>query len=349
MPIASTAKGWKDRARPGEKADWPQLHTRIAGKRHVEPRSHDVDRDGSSGSPGPPPLDEQAAADIFAYFYAVRFFLTSRETPPAAKRLFLFQNIARSAMELTLPKWADGQPVIQWQTLGHPILLAEAMWNHAANMRQAFAQQKDFLAGDLRAGPDRHAGLFAQSPGDATVGRARLETAAGEEGRSAVPTERLRQAAIQESSNWRRALKGQTLTENRGGYVGPRARKWRSLRPSWSRARLRQIVSYLWTQSIFQDIGNPVEGRKVFASKNCTTCHNDASSGEPSFASPAGEPFPLFPWFLLFWRHGPRMLQEMEAKHLAWAKFHGAADVRSDLVSECRRPTVKKPTQQTYP
>src|SRR2546422_817933 len=40
------------------------------------------------------------------------------------------------------PKSEDAKPVIRWESLGHPILLAEAMWNHAANMRQAFADQK---------------------------------------------------------------------------------------------------------------------------------------------------------------------------------------------------------------
>src|SRR5437867_7576439 len=85
-------------------------------------------------------LDEQAAADIFAYFYAVRFFDKPGDAA-RGKRLFSSKHCSE-CHGINGPKSEDAKPVIRWESLGHPILLAEAMWNHAANMRQAFADQK---------------------------------------------------------------------------------------------------------------------------------------------------------------------------------------------------------------
>jgi len=87
-----------------------------------------------------PALDEQGAADLFAYFYAVRFFDKPGDAA-RGKRLFSSKHCSE-CHGITGLKAEEAKPVIRWESLGHPIRLAEAMWNHAANMRHAFADQK---------------------------------------------------------------------------------------------------------------------------------------------------------------------------------------------------------------
>src|SRR5258708_24654010 len=85
-------------------------------------------------------LDEQAAGDLFAYFYSVRFF----EKPGDAgrgKRLFTERACS------TCHGLSDGvkpgvKPVSQWSSLTDPIVLTEAMWNHAPNILAEFKLRK---------------------------------------------------------------------------------------------------------------------------------------------------------------------------------------------------------------
>jgi cytochrome c2 len=77
-------------------------------------------------------LNERDAANLFAYFYSTRFF----EVPGDAargKRAFTVRGCSNchGLKEALLP---TVKPVSQWESLGDPVALAEAMWNHAHNM-----------------------------------------------------------------------------------------------------------------------------------------------------------------------------------------------------------------------
>jgi mono/diheme cytochrome c family protein len=84
-------------------------------------------------------LNDQAAADLFAYFYSARFF----EKPGDAgrgKRLFESKHCSE-CHGLTQAKLPAARPVSQWESIGQPIALAGAMWNHGATMREEFAKR----------------------------------------------------------------------------------------------------------------------------------------------------------------------------------------------------------------
>jgi mono/diheme cytochrome c family protein len=85
-------------------------------------------------------LDEQAAADLFAYLYAARFF----ERPGDAgrgKSLFSARHCA-DCHGLAQAKLPAAKPVTQWESMSRPIALVTAMWSHAATMRQEFARRR---------------------------------------------------------------------------------------------------------------------------------------------------------------------------------------------------------------
>src|SRR5258706_9863749 len=84
-------------------------------------------------------LSEQGAMDLFAYFYAVRFF----EKPGDAargKRLFDSKHCSE-CHGLTTTNLPAAKPVSEWEAIGEPIDLVDAMWNHAAVMREEFARK----------------------------------------------------------------------------------------------------------------------------------------------------------------------------------------------------------------
>src|SRR5271165_5004845 len=70
-------------------------------------------------------LNEPAAADLFAYFYSVRFF----EKPGDAgrgKRLFTAKHCSE-CHGLTEAKIPEAKPVAEWASVGQPIALVSAM------------------------------------------------------------------------------------------------------------------------------------------------------------------------------------------------------------------------------
>ena len=77
-------------------------------------------------------LSEQGAADLFAFFYASRFF----EKPGDAargKRAFTDRGCA-GCHGLTSSIRPLVKPVSEWEVLTDPVVLAEAMWNHRSRM-----------------------------------------------------------------------------------------------------------------------------------------------------------------------------------------------------------------------
>ena len=85
-------------------------------------------------------LDEQAAADLFAYFYSARFF----DKPGDAgrgKRLF-HDRTCDQCHGLTKSPNPAAPPVATWKSLGDPIELTQAMWNHSGAMHAEIQQKK---------------------------------------------------------------------------------------------------------------------------------------------------------------------------------------------------------------
>jgi mono/diheme cytochrome c family protein len=93
---------------------------------------------------------------------------------------------------------------------------------------------------------------------------------------------------------------------------------------------MSDLVSYLWAEQFFEDSGKPAFGRRVFAAKRCATCHEDPSSGAPKLAG-AGRSFSGAAMVSTLWHHGPRMLDQMKSKGIAWPRFERAQ--MSDLIA----------------
>jgi mono/diheme cytochrome c family protein len=265
-----------------------------------------------------PQLTEQSAADLFAFFYAARYF----DRPGDAgrgKQVFASKRCADCHGLSSPTSGSAAPPVSAWKAVGDPIALAAEMWNHAPQMLPEFARKGI-----------PHPQITAQ---DLTDLRVYLQS---------LPQQRGREPQFSPASEGT----GRDLYQAKGcaachqGNLAPENRPARGI-PSdlaaamWNHAgqmsknpvrldyqEMRRLVGYLWSVQYFEERGNPGRGKQVFTKKNCAVCHNDPASGAPSLV---GRTTPLYPFAMVdaLWKHGPAMRSRIEEKKLPWPRFSG--------------------------
>ncbi len=268
-------------------------------------------------------LDQQAAQDLMAFFYAARFF----EKPGDAGR-------GKRDFESLGCAGCHSLPVNQWQALTDPIALLDAMWNHRSEMLaataskgialpQLSAQQLTDILVYLRNQPSNLPGTRGQTGVFSIEG-----TGAGDAVFQSAGCAQCHHSVGVLAA----AVQGQTLTEIA-------AEMWNHV-PVMAKAgapavkldpgQMRELVSSFWAAKFFEDAGRPSAGSRIFAKKECTVCHNDASSGAPHLPIP-GSDFTGASMVSALWRHGPRMLDLMKTKGIEWPRFDG--NQMADLIA----------------
>jgi mono/diheme cytochrome c family protein len=270
-----------------------------------------------------PRLTEEQASDLFAYFVSARYF----ELPGDAargKQAFTAKHCA-DCHGITESKAAGAPPVVKWESLSDPIVLAQQMWNHGAKMKEAFAQRKlarptltgqelkdmlvylqnlpetRSLATNFELPPSSNAELFkSKGCADCHTGRLALEN----------------------------RLRNQTLTQI-AADMWDHQPSMRQPPPQLSPQEMRQIIGYIWVRQYFRGEGNADRGKRVFAEKSCATCHNDPSSGAPKLAK-GKDGYSAITIVSALWQHGPQMLDRMAQKGIAWPRFN--AQQMADLI-----------------
>jgi len=278
-------------------------------------------------------LDEQAAQDLMAFFYAARFF----EKPGDAgrgKRAFESAGCAGCHGLTSSPdagaKSPAAKPVREWDALADPIALLDAMWNHRGQMEAATAS-KGIALPQIGAQDLTDMLVYLRNlPGTREqTGSFRIE--AGEAGDAVFQS-----AGCAKCHHTVGALaaqvQGKTLTEIAAEMWNHAPRMAAAGAPAvnLSPSQMRDLVSSFWAAKFFEDSGHPAMGSRVFTSKNCTVCHNDASSGAPRLPI-QGRDFTGAAMVSVLWRHGPRMLDQMKSKGIGWPRFDGAQ--MADLIA----------------
>jgi cytochrome c2 len=283
-------------------------------------------------------LDVQAGQDLMAFFYSARFF----EKPGDAargKRAFESRG-CQGCHALTGAAKSGVHPVSSWDSLGDPIALLEAMWNHRAQMQaeaaskgvaapQISAQELTDMLVYLRNQPGRRekSGVFRLEP--AHPGDAVFQTAGCAKCHQSVDA-----LAAQ--------IPGRTLTEIAAGMWNHAPRMAAAGAPAVTLApgQMRDLVSAFWAAKFFTGAGHSAAGGRVFADKKCTVCHNDAASGAPHLPA-QGREFSGASMIAVLWRHGPRMLDSMQTKGLEWPRFDGPQ--MADLIAYLNSGTSNNP------
>lgn len=265
-------------------------------------------------------LDEQAAEDLMAFFYAARFF----EKPGDAgrgKRAFETRGCA-GCHELKASS--------QWAALSDPIALLEAMWNHRSEM-QAAAASKGVPLPQISAQELTDMLLYLRNQPGAPAQTAvfRIDAAgAGDAVFQSAGCAKCHQTVAMLAAQ----VQGKTLTEIAAEMWDHAPRMAAAGAPAvkLEPGQMRDLVSTFWAAKFFEDAGHPAAGSRVFASKNCDICHKDASTGAPTLPIP-GRSFSGASMISVLWRHGPRMLDRMTTKGVPWPRFDGSQ--MADLIA----------------
>ncbi len=278
-------------------------------------------------------MDEQGAADLFAYFYSARFF----DKPGDAgrgKRLFT-ERACALCHGLTEAVKPGIKPVSQWDTIAHPIALTEAMWNHSPNMLTEFKLKK--IPWPVLSGQDlsdllvylRNLPSTREKPGV-------FETATGANGEAIFQAKGCVRCH-HSGSSLAPQIKGRTLTEI-AAEMWDHAPRMKVTPAHFDPGEMRELLSYLWARQFFEDSGDAGRGRRVFSTKHCETCHGDPSSGAPKLT---GGAFTGITMVSALWHHGPRMLEQMKSKGVRWPRFDRRE--MSDLIAYLNSPKEKTP------
>jgi cytochrome c2 len=240
-------------------------------------------------------LNEQAAADLFAYFYSVRFF----EAPGDAAR-------GKRAFATGGCEGCHALPVSNWDSLTDPIKLTEAMWNHVA------LGQKPLVARELT----DILVYLRRSTSQPPV----FQLGAGTSGEAIFQSKGC-------AGCHHAALKLNSLTDLAAAMWnhGPTLAKATATPAKFAPGEMKELIGYLWTRQLFEDTGSATAGRKVFVSKQCAGCHDSGSAPKlrKSLSAPA--------MVSALWRHGPSMLSQMKTQRVAWPRFEGSQ--MADLIA----------------
>ena len=270
-------------------------------------------------------MTADVAADLFAYFVSARFF----EKPGDAargKQAFTARHCAE-CHGIANPIAGGGPAVAKWESLADPLVLAGQMWNHGPKMKAAFAQRK--FAWIPITGQELTDILVYLQNLPETKDRARhFEFPAAEAGEKLFVSKGCTECHVG-SNALESKLKNQTLTDI-AAAMWRHQPEMKKEPPTLSPEEMKQLLGYIWAKQYFTGTGNADRGKKVFESKNCAVCHNDPASGAPSLAKGKNGHSDIT-MVAALWEHGPKMLESMGQRKLAWPRF--SATEMSDLIA----------------
>lgn len=264
-------------------------------------------------------LNNQAAADLFAYFYSARFF----ESPGDAargKRAFTSRGCAgcHGLKESILPRV---KPVSQWESLADPVALTEAMWNHSPTM-MAEMKLKHVPWPALTAQELTDILIYLRNQPFPPSRPPVFQIGAGSDG-EAVFKARGCVGCHPSVPELSASTRGKTLTEVAAAMWNhePIMSKAGATPTAFAPNEMKDLLGYLWAQQFFQDTGIAATGRRVFVSKRCASCHEEGVGKAPKLTG-AGS-FSGATMVSALWRHGPSMLSQMKQQGVPWPRFDG--------------------------
>ena len=260
-----------------------------------------------------PKLTAEQSADLFAYFYAARYF----DRPGDAgrgRKTFLAKGCANCHnVGSTNPQ--GGRPVITWKSVSDPIELAREMWNHSPQMRQAMADRK-MNPPELTAAEMNDIVVYLQNLPQTRNLQPDFSPASPETGETLFEAK-----GCAECHRGNNSLDKKATLRTGADYAAAmwnHSAKMIQLQPEIRPEEMRRLVGYIWSLQFANTGGNVARGQKVFAEKGCGNCHGKGKA--PSLDAMAGRANPYTAVSAL-WNHGPNMLKEMQSQKVQWPHF----------------------------
>jgi len=285
-----------------------------------------------------PKVDTEQVANLFTFFYSVRYF-EKRGEPELGKRVFETKHCAE-CHSIASSAGSVGPPVEKWASLADPVVLVQRMWNHADTMTGEMASRK-IPWPTLTANELNDLLVYLQNLPE-TQG-ARLEFIMPPWGSGAeLFVEKGCIDCHKGAMALENRLSDDTLTDV-AAALWNHAPQMQQPHPELSVNDMRRILGYVWVRQFFQTHGDAKRGRKTFETKKCGACHNEPSSGAPDL-SKSSQPDSSISMVEVLWRHGPTMLQRMRDKRIPWPQF--TQDEMVNLIAYLN--SIKRP-ERTLP
>jgi mono/diheme cytochrome c family protein len=265
-----------------------------------------------------PQLSEQDAGDLFAYFYSSRYFDRLGDAA-RGKRTFVSKHCA-DCHGLSKPGSGGALPLSQWRSLESSLALAEAMWNHAGQMREQFAQ-RNLRWQQLTSQELTDIFVYARSLPATRRQKTSFELASGDRG-AEILKEKGCEGCHKGDLSLEARLQEKTVSEIAVAMWNHVPQMSPGTAQRFQQGEMGELLNYLWARQYFAGSGDPGRGRKTFLSKGCDSCHGDQQSGAPDLSKLKGN-FDSIRMVSALWRHGPTMLDRMKQKNISWPRFDG--------------------------
>ena len=260
-------------------------------------------------------MTPEKAADLFAYFVSARYF----EKPGDAargKQAFADRHCA-DCHGITTSPVGSAPPVVKWESLADPVVLAQQMWNHGPKMRAEFAKRK-LAWGKLTGQELTDMLVYLQNLPETRNLAKTFSFPPSDSGEKLFASKGCTECHVGKRT-LELLLKNQTLTEIAVDMWNHQP-SMKNPPPTFTPEEMQQIIQYIWAKQYFRGTGSETRGKTVFAAKNCATCHNDSASGAPKLGK-GKDAYSDITMVAALWDHGPQMLDSMTARKLAWPRF----------------------------
>jgi len=286
-----------------------------------------------------PKLEPAEVADLFAYFYALRYF-----DPPgdAARGKDVFVSARCSSCHAS--ETGLGPPVSKWRATTDPVQWAQQMWNHTGGMTRE-AQRIGVPWPELSVQQMVDLMVYVQNLPGARLEPPSLRTGDPASGARLFELQGCARCHTvgEPTSDGRIDLLGRTrrfhtLTEfavsmwNHAPKIRRRAERLRVDILPFNGEELSDVIAYLFEKGYFQELGSPARGARLYRSRQCAACHE--SGPGPALASFRGR-FSSLTFTSATWKHGPQMLEQLEKRGLRWPSFTGTE--MADLIAYLNR------------
>lgn len=287
-----------------------------------------------------PPLGTTEIADLYAYFYSIRYFDRPGDAA-RGKEMFTAKRCSRCHALTPAEGRRRGPPVSEWPAIADRIRWTQHMWNHAPTMMQemeksgvvwpAFTLQEmiDLLV-YVRNLPDRPVAVPSLIFDNPAEGEKLFEQRGCARCHTVGTVEPGRVDLIGAARAARTFTEMGAAMWNHAPQMRRRAAQAKVEFPVLRENEMSHLIAFLFARRYFEEKGDPRRGARVFASRRCGLCHDQAGSPAPSLKKKKGQ-FSAPQMASAVWQHGPKMHGLMEKQAIRWPTFAGAE--MADLIA----------------
>ena len=285
-----------------------------------------------------PALEEKEVADLFAYFFSIRYFAKAGD---AARGKAVFTQ--KHCTTCHAPNAGRvGPPISEWSEVRDPIAWVREMWNHSGAMYKkmrekgvSWPQLNEQELVDLLVYfqnlPEARSAKPVFAPADPRVGETVFQQSGCRNCHTMGTQEAGKVNLLGPGRPWLSFVGFTASMWNHAPKMHALADSSKVAFPTLAGEQMNHLTAYLFWEHFFHEAGDARRGRRVFERKQCAACHEKKEvASAPELTSLQGRANAISLTSSL-WKHGPQMLASMEQRKKTWPVFSGTE--MADLIT----------------